>query len=92
LLIFLIYGVGSIAGSVLSGYYRDAFAIQIPAVLDKGGKVIEAAKTVDDWTKIWIGPFALTLVCMLIFALLFNDKEEIKHTDVNLSIPSPEAA
>ncbi len=53
LLIFIIYGLGTIVGSVLTGYIRDYFH--------------------DDWTKVWAGPFVLTLICMAIFALFFQD-------------------
>jgi nucleoside transporter len=53
LLIFIIYGLGTILGSVLTGYVRDYFK--------------------DDWTKVWAGPFVLTLICMAIFALFFKD-------------------
>ncbi len=53
LLIFIIYGLGTIVGSVLTGYIRDYFH--------------------DDWSKIWAGPFVLTLICMAIFALFFHD-------------------
>jgi nucleoside transporter len=53
LLIFVIYGMGTIVGSVLTGYVREYFQ--------------------DDWTKVWAGPFVLTLICMAIFALFFQD-------------------
>ena len=53
LLIFIIYGLGTIVGSVLTGYVSDYFH--------------------DDWSKIWAGPFVLTLICMAIFALFFHD-------------------
>ncbi len=53
LLIFVIYGMGTIVGSVLTGFIRTYFN--------------------NDWHKIWAGPFALTLVCMAIFALFFRD-------------------
>ena len=52
-LIFIIYGMGTIVGSVLTGYVRDYFK--------------------DDWSKVWAGPFVLTLICMAIFALFFRD-------------------
>ncbi|MDX2037074.1 MAG: MFS transporter [Isosphaeraceae bacterium] len=67
LLIFLIYGVGSILGSILSGYYRDY--VKIP----------QGDGFVDNWQYVWAGPFALTIICMIIFALLFSDKDEIKR-------------
>ena len=62
LLIFIIYGLGTIVGSVLTGYVRDFFH--------------------DDWSKVWAGPFVLTLICMAIFALLFHDTAITKKTVV----------
>lgn len=62
LLIFIIYGLGTIVGSVLTGYVREYFH--------------------DDWTKVWAGPFVLTLICMAIFALFFQDTEITKKTVV----------
>jgi MFS family permease len=59
LLIFIIYGLGSIAGSVLSGYLRDIFKTE----------------TGDDWTKIWAGPLVLTLLAMALFAIFFKEEE-----------------
>jgi nucleoside transporter len=53
LLIFIIYGLGTIVGSVLTGYIRSYFQ--------------------DDWTKVWSGPFVLTLICLAIFGLFFKD-------------------
>ncbi|WP_435006912.1 MFS transporter [Tundrisphaera lichenicola] len=53
LLIFIIYGLGTIVGSLMTGYVRDYFE--------------------NDWRKVWAGPFVLTLICMVIFALLFRD-------------------
>ena len=65
LLIFIIYGLGTIVGSVLTGYIRDYFH--------------------NDWAKVWAGPFVLTLFCMIIFALLFQDtaiqKKEVVEGD-----------
>ena len=62
LLIFIIYGLGTIVGSVLTGYVRDYFK--------------------DDWSKVWFGPFVLTLLCMAIFALMFRDTAITKKTVV----------
>lgn len=62
LLIFVIYGLGTIVGSVLTGYVRDYFSVV------KDGKVIS-----ENWTGIWAGPFVLTLICIAIFALMFRD-------------------
>ena len=63
LLIFIIYGLGTILGSVLTGYIRAYFH--------------------DDWHKIWAGPAVLTLICILIFAALFQDTELKKRTADN---------
>jgi nucleoside transporter len=59
LLVFLIYGLGTIFGSILSGVLRERF------------------KT--NWAVIWSGPFFLTLLCILAFWLLFQERE-IKKT------------
>ncbi len=63
LLIFIIYGLGSIAGSVLSGYLRSTFTQTVDGV----------AKT--DWTMVWAGPLVLTVVAMALFALFFKEEE-----------------
>ncbi len=52
-LIFIIYGLGTVVGSVLTGEIRTYFH--------------------DDWSRIWAGPMALTLICMVAFAALFRD-------------------
>jgi nucleoside transporter len=67
-LIFVIYGIGTIVGSVLTGYVRVYFA--------------------NDWSKIWMGPFLLTLVCMAVFALFFRDTKIAKP----VSEPEPSLA
>jgi nucleoside transporter len=63
LLIFMIYGIGQISGSVLSGYLRKRF------VLPDGH---------DDWSRIWAVPLVMTLLCMVVFALLFREDEIVK--------------
>jgi len=63
LLIFVIYGLGTIIGSVLTGYIRKTFQ--------------------DDWSKIWAGPFVLTLLCMALFAARFQDTELSKKPVVD---------
>lgn len=55
LLVFVVYGLGTIVGSILSGRLRSMFP--------------------HDWTKIWIGPFVLTILCILAFALLFREEK-----------------
>ena len=63
LLVFVIYGLGTVAGSALAGYTLDFFSTNVNGVVAR------------DWTGIWMGPFALTLVCMAIFALLFKEEQ-----------------
>ena len=63
LLIFVVYGQGTIVGSVLTGYIRRYFT-------EEAGGV-----KVENWRGIWMGPFLLTLFCMVIFALLFKEQE-----------------
>ena len=72
LLIFVIYGLGSIAGSVLSGYLRDMFKHEVAGVM------------VDDWTKIWAGPLVLTLISLALFAIFFKE-EELRKPEVSKS-------
>ena len=66
LLIFLIYGVGTVVGSLLTGEVRTYFN--------------------NDWHKIWAGPFVLTIICMILFAVFFHEKEikaKTKKSDAN---------
>ena len=63
LLIFVVYGMGTILGSVLTGYVRRYFTEEVQGV------------KIENWHGTWMGPFLLTLVCMLIFAALFREEE-----------------
>lgn len=54
LLIFIIYGLGTILGSLLTGEVRSYFK--------------------DDWSRIWAGPFVLTILCIIAFAVLFREE------------------
>lgn len=63
LLIFVIYGMGTIIGSVLAGWVRHAFSEEFHGV------------NIESWAMIWFGPFVLTLLCMGIFALFFREEE-----------------
>ena len=63
LLIFVIYGIGTIIGSAITGQIRKAFT------------TVDGTTTTENWTGIWFGPFILTLICMLIFALFFKEGE-----------------
>lgn len=66
LLIFIIYGMGTIVGSILAGELLKQFR--------------------PEWSKIWVGPLVLTLLCMAIFAALFKGEELRKP----LATPDPE--
>jgi MFS family permease len=63
LLIFVVYGMGTILGSVLTGYIRRFFTEEVNGT------------RVENWHGIWIGPFLLTLFCMLVFWLLFREEQ-----------------
>lgn len=65
LLIFVVYGMGTIIGSVLTGRARSMLTTKVEGT----GAVVE------NWHQIWLGPFLLTLVCMVIFALFFREEE-----------------
>ncbi len=60
LLIFVIYGLGTIVGSILAGYVREFF-------LDDQRR--------DNWHMVWAGPTVLTLLCIVIFVAFFRDVE-----------------
>lgn len=60
LLIFVIYGLGTVAGSFVAGEVLAHFTTGQGAAG-------------HDWRAIWMGPFILTLVCMGLFALLFKE-------------------
>ncbi|WP_165246076.1 MFS transporter [Paludisphaera soli] len=63
LLVFVIYGLGTVVGSAVSGYIREYFSTQANGL------------AVENWRGIWMGPFLLTLGCMAIFALLFKEQQ-----------------
>ncbi len=62
LFVFIVYGIGTIAGNLLAGFIKDTFT-----TTDK----------VTNWTAVWAGPFVMTLICMALFALLFREEEKI---------------
>jgi MFS family permease len=64
LLIFLVYGMGTVVGGILTGYIREHFTTVGPD-----------GAPFENWRYIWMGPFLLTLFCMLIFALLFKEEQ-----------------
>jgi MFS family permease len=76
LLIFVIYGLGTIVGSAITGRVRKAFTTTVGDV------------TTENWTGIWMGPFILTLVCMLIFALFFKEGEIAKSVEKTAAEPA----
>jgi hypothetical protein len=63
LLIFVIYAIGTILGSVLTGLVR------------KLNTSVVNGKLVENWHGIWLGPFVLTLLCTIAFAVLFREEE-----------------
>lgn len=64
LLIFMIYGLGTVIGSILAGYVRGYYS----TIVDQ--QVVD-----ENWRGIWMGPFVLTLLCMVAFALLFKERQ-----------------
>ena len=64
LLIFVIYGIGTIVGSVADRPGPEAST-----------RRRRRPSTVENWRGIWLGPFVLTLLCMVVFALLFREEE-----------------
>ncbi|AMV39512.1 MFS transporter [Planctomyces sp. SH-PL62] len=63
LLVFVIYGLGTVAGSAIAGYVLDFFASTVDGAV------------VHNWRGIWMGPLLLTLLCMGIFALIFREEQ-----------------
>ncbi|MDG3002928.1 MFS transporter [Paludisphaera mucosa] len=78
LLIFVIYGLGTVVGSAVAGYVLDYFSTTVNDVVRR------------DWRAIWLCPFALTLICMGLFALLFKEQQigEIREDAESHSEPS----
>lgn len=68
------YGVGMLIGSLVSGPIVDAYQIS-------GG---------HDWRSIWLIPAAIALAVLLLFILLFKDKNTPKTTD-NSILPAEES-
>lgn len=63
LLIFVVYGLGTILGSVLTGWVRTFNTHTVDGV------------ATENWRGIWLGPFAITVLCMVIFAIFFREEE-----------------
>jgi MFS family permease len=76
LLIFVIYGLGTIVGSAITGRIRKAFTTVVNDV------------PTENWSGIWFGPFVLTLVCMLIFALFFKEGEIARSVERTAEEPA----
>jgi nucleoside transporter len=62
-LMFVVYGLGTVVGSVLTGWVRYLNTSRVNGV------------EVENWRGIWMGPFLLTLICIAAFALLFQERE-----------------
>jgi len=67
LLIFVIYGIGTIIGSVVAGQLLKLFRPAKP--------VLWSSPFIPGWSIIWAGPFVLTLLCMAGFSLFFRESE-----------------
>jgi len=78
LLVFVIYGLGTVAGSAIAGYVLDFFSTRVDEVVTR------------DWRGIWMGPLVLTLICMAVFALIFREEQigEIREDADSHSEPS----
>jgi nucleoside transporter len=75
-LMFVVYGLGTVLGSVLTGWVRNLNTTVVNGV------------TAENWRGIWLGPFVLTLLCMVAFALLFREREigaDVKEPEPVLS-------
>lgn len=55
LLIFVVYGIGTVIGNLIVGPLRSAFG--------------------NNWAAIWAGPFILTVLAILVFAVMFKPEE-----------------
>jgi len=80
LLIFVIYGLGTVFGSVFAGYIRDYYSI-----------IVDNQIVDENWRGIWMAPFVLTLICMVLFAVLFKEEQigEIKEDEEAEPILAP---
>jgi len=82
LLIFVIYGLGTVLGSIVAGYVRGHYQTFVDGQL-----------VAENWRGIWMGPFVLTLLCMVAFALLFKEEQigEIQEEAEPVLAPSTSA-
>ncbi len=87
-LIFIVYGLGTIFGSFLSGAIRGYFSDV--RQLENGTSLVENTF----WAGIWLGPTILTILCILAFAFLFRDSGKIEtpadHDPSDLDSPIAE--
>ncbi|GAC1339093.1 MAG: hypothetical protein NVSMB14_05590 [Isosphaeraceae bacterium] len=67
-LVVVVYGLGTVVGSGLAGRVRKLNTVNIDG------------KDVENWTGIWLGPFILTILCIIAFAVLFRE-ERIGDTE-----------
>ncbi len=79
LLIFVVYGLGTVLGSIISGVIRNAFS---EVHTEAGRTIVENT----NWFAVWIGPTVLTVIAILAFALLFREKA-IQKTDTITTQP-----
>ncbi len=71
-LVFVVYGLGTILGSIVSGRLRGVFSTM---VVDP---VTGQERAITNWFAIWIGPTVLTILCILVFVLLFREEKITK--------------
>lgn len=64
LLVFVIYGLGTVVGSILAGYMQDWFKV-------------EPGSKLTDWHYVWGVPFGVILLATAFFALAFREKKAI---------------
>jgi len=69
LIAFVTLGVGLFIGSWVSGKVVDAYAVAGPN-----------GTMVHDWRSIWMVPAAMAAVILVVFALLFRPKAEVRAT------------
>jgi nucleoside transporter len=82
-LVFVVYGLGTILGSILSGRLRGMFLV--PRLDPSTGETV----MVTNWFAVWIGPTVLTLLCIAAFAFLFRETTKITKPAADLD-PDPE--
>ena len=66
LITFATYGIGMLIGSYVSGFVTEKYAINVNGV------------STYNWQAVWIVPASIAAVVMLLFALFFTEKSNIK--------------